>query len=153
MKKVFHFEDKGEDESFKRGLVASSFDLLHAGHCIMLKDAKSKCDHLIVALQTDPSIDRPEKNEPVQSMEERFIVLNSNKYVDEIIFYSTEAELRDLIELIKPDIRILGSDWKGKDYTGEGLIPEVYFHDRNHGYSTSELRERISTTETDKNER
>tara|TARA_R100000808_G_C2119193_1_gene130900 strand:+ start:128 stop:577 length:450 start_codon:yes stop_codon:yes gene_type:complete len=137
----------GDEIGPKRGFVASSFDLLHAGHCIMLEDAKSKCDYLIAALQTDPTIDRPEKNKPIQSLDERYIVLNSNKNVDEIILYKTEEELYEIIQLLEPDVRILGSDWENKNFTGKGLIKEVYFHDRSHGYSTSELRNRIYKAE------
>ena len=100
----------------KIGFVASSFDLLHAGHMLMLKDARSKCTHLIAALQTDPATDRPEKNRPVQSLEERRIVLEGNRYIDEILIYHTEEDLKSLLIKIKPDIRILGSDWRDKDY-------------------------------------
>ncbi len=149
--KTYRMIDEEEPET--KGFVASSFDLLHAGHCVMLKDAKSKCDYLIAALQTDPTIDRPKKNKPIQSLEERFTVLDSNKYIDEIILYDTEKELYDMIELIQPDVRILGSDWKDKEYTGKGLPPEIYFHERDHGYSTSELRKRIFNAEAKKSEK
>ena len=90
------------------GFTCSCFDLLHAGHILMLKDAKEQCDYLIVGLQTDPTLDRPEKNKPIQSLEERKIQLEAVKYVDEIRIYSTEAELRDMLCKIWPSVRILG---------------------------------------------
>ena len=123
--------------------MASCFDLLHAGHCLMLEDAKRQCDHLIAALQTDPTIDRPEKNKPVQSLQERTLQLKAVKYVDEIKSYETEDDLEILLKKIMPDVRILGSDWEGKEYTGSGIAHSVYFHPRNHDFSTSELKERI----------
>lgn len=128
----------------KIGFVASSFDLLHAGHCLMLKDAKSKCNWLVAALQEDPTIDRPEtKNKPIQSIDERLTVLESIKYVDEIFVYKTEADLDFKLSQIKPDVRILGSDWKDKEITGKEHCGSIYYHKRNHNYSTSELRKRI----------
>ena len=127
----------------KIGLVASCFDLLHAGHCIMLQDAKRVCDYLVVALQEDPSIDRPEKNKPIQSLLERKIQIEAIKYVDEVITYKKESDLELLIKRVKPDIRILGSDYIDKEYTGKDMDKEVYFHNRNHNWSTTELRERV----------
>lgn len=124
------------------GFVASCFDLLHAGHCLYLEEAKSVCDHLIAGLQEDPSIDRPNKNKPIQSLEERYIQLKSTRYIDEIIVYKTEKDLEDLLEKIKPDIRILGSDAKGKYITGEKHCKSLYFHNRNHQWSSSDLRKR-----------
>tara|TARA_R100001082_G_scaffold11542_1_gene6239 strand:- start:19 stop:420 length:402 start_codon:yes stop_codon:yes gene_type:complete len=128
----------------RTGFVASCFDLLHAGHCLMLEDAKQQCDYLIVALQVDPSVDRPEKNKPVQSLDERWIQLESIKYVDEVILYHTEIELEELLSDIKPDVRILGSDYIGKVVTGQKHSGEVYYHKRDHNWSTSELRARIN---------
>ena len=125
------------------GFTCSCFDLLHAGHLIMLKDAKSKCDKLIVGLQTDPTIDRKDKNKPIQSLEERKIQLEAVKYIDEIIVYETENDLRKLIFDLDPDIRILGSDWKGKPFTGYNLNIPIYFHERKHDYSTTNLRNKI----------
>ena len=127
----------------KIGITASCFDLLHAGHCLMLKDAKNQCDKLIVALQRDPSIDRPEKNKPIQSLEERRIQLEAVKYVDEIVLYDTEADLLDILNKIKPDIRVLGTDYINKDFTGKNLNIELFYHERNHSWSSSELRKRI----------
>ena len=127
----------------KVGFTCSCFDLLHAGHILMLRDAKSQCDKLIVGLQTDPTLDRPEKNKPIQSYEERYIQLEAVKYVDEIIKYETEEELYQLLKVLRPDIRILGSDYEGKYYTGEELNIPIYFHKRNqHNYSTTNLRKK-----------
>ena len=125
------------------GFTCSAFDLLHAGHILMLKDAKSHCDKLIVGLQTDPTIDRPEKNKPIQSFEERKIQLKAVKYINEIFEYTTEEELYKNLLFIKPDVRILGSDYKGKSFTGDDLDIEIYYHERNHNYSTTNLREKI----------
>jgi glycerol-3-phosphate cytidylyltransferase len=125
------------------GFTCSAFDLLHAGHILMLKDAKSHCDKLIVGLQTDPTIDRPEKNKPIQSFEERKIQLESVKYVNKIFTYDTEEELYKNLLFIKPDVRILGSDYIGKSFTGDDLDIEIYYHERNHNYSTTNLREKI----------
>ncbi len=125
------------------GFTCSAFDLLHAGHILMLKDAKKQCDYLIAGLQTDPSIDRKEKNKPIQSLEERKIQLQAVKYIDEIIIYSSEKELYDLIKKINPDVRILGSDYLGKDFTGKDLDIPIYYHKRDHDYSSSNLKKNI----------
>lgn len=129
------------------GFTASCFDLLHAGHILMLKEAKSVCDRLIVGLQTDPSIDRPEKRRPVQSLVERQIQLQAVKYVDEIVVYETENDLLNLLRTLKIDVRIVGEDYIGQDFTGKDYcknydIP-VYYNSRNHLYSTTELVDRI----------
>ncbi len=111
----------------------------------MLKDAKTKCDYLIVGLQIDPTIDRPKtKNKPIQSLTERKIMLEGIKYVNEVIIYNTENELYELLKKIKPDIRILGSDYLNKNFTGNDLDIKIYYHDRNHNYSTSNLRKKIN---------
>ena len=125
------------------GFTCSCFDLLHAGHILMLRDAKRHCDELIVGLQTDPTIDRPEKNKPIQSLEERLIQLEAVRYVDEIFTYDTEEELYKKLLFINPDVRILGSDYKGKSFTGDDLDIEIHYHERNHNYSTTNLREKI----------
>ena len=122
----------------KIGFVASCFDLLHAGHCLMLKDSKEQCDWLVAALQDNPSIDKP-----VQTLEERKIQLESIRYVDEIALYNTEEDLIKVLELIKPHIRILGSDYENKDFTGKELKIPIYYHLRDHEWSTSSLREKI----------
>tara|TARA_Y100000593_G_scaffold85706_1_gene163153 strand:- start:169 stop:597 length:429 start_codon:yes stop_codon:yes gene_type:complete len=128
----------------KTGFTCSCFDLLHAGHILMLKDAKEQCDKLIVGLQTDPTLDRPEKNKPIQSFEERKIQLEAVKYVDEIIEYETEEELYQLLKILRPDIRILGSDYEdGRYYTGIELNIPIHFHQRNHNYSSTNLRKKV----------
>ena len=125
------------------GFTCSCFDLLHAGHIIMLQYAKARCDKLIVGLQSDPTIDRPKKNKPIQSLEERRIQLEAVRYVDEIFTYDTEEELYKKLLDINPDVRILGSDYIGKSFTGDDLDIKIYYHDRNHNYSTTNLREKI----------
>jgi glycerol-3-phosphate cytidylyltransferase len=125
------------------GFTCSCFDLLHAGHIIMLQYAKFRCDKLMVGLQIDPTIDRPEKNKPIQSLEERRIQLEAVKYVDEVFTYSTEKDLYKNLLDIKPDVRILGSDYIGKSFTGDDLDIKIYYHDRNHNYSTTNLRKKI----------
>jgi glycerol-3-phosphate cytidylyltransferase len=125
------------------GFTCGAFDLLHAGHVVMLKQAKENCDHLIVGLQTDPSIDRQEKNQPVQSVYERFVQLNAVKYVDEVIPYDTEQSLLDLLESTPIDVRFVGEDYKDKHFTGEELPIKVFYTNRKHSFSTSSLRDRI----------
>lgn len=127
----------------KIGFTCSTFDLFHAGHVLMLKEAKELCDYLIVGLQVDPSVDRPEKNSPVQTVFERFTQLSGCKYVDEIIPYSTEEDLLNILSSVKIDVRILGEEYKDKDFTGKDLPIPVYFNSRKHNFSTSELRERV----------
>ena len=127
----------------KIGFTCSCFDLLHTGHILMLKDAKKQCDKLIVGLQTDPTLDRPEKNKPIQSYEERYIQLEAIKYVDKIIKYTTEKDLYKKLLEINPDIRILGSDYINKSFTGDDLNIPIYYHNRNHDYSSTNLRGKI----------
>ena len=129
-------------------LTASTFDLLHAGHIQMLREAKSKCDYLICALQTDPTIDRPkEKNKPVQSIVGRYIQLSAVKYVDEILPYSTEQDLEDILEAFDLQVRILGVEYRDKDFTGRDICKrrgiDLYFNTRDHRFSTTELRKRV----------
>ena len=130
-------------KEIKIGFTCSCFDLLHAGHILMLKDAKEQCDKLIIGLQTDPTLDRPEKNKPIQSQKERYIQLEAVKYVDEIFTYDTEEDLYKKLLDIKPDVRILGSDYIGKSFTGDDLDIKIYYHDRSHNYSSTNLRQRI----------
>ena len=129
------------------GFTCSTFDLLHAGHVQMLRDAKQHCDYLLVGLQIDPSLDRPEKNKPVQSIVERYTQLKGIKYVDEIIPYGTEEDLLDLMELYTIDVRILGEEYRLKDFTGKDECRnrgiELYFNKRDHRFSSSDLRERV----------
>lgn len=128
----------------KIGFTCSCFDLLHAGHILMLKDAKKQCDYLIVGLQTDPTLDRPKKkNKPIQSLEERRIQLEAVKYINEIIIYNSESDLYKLLKKVNPNVRILGNDYKNKQFTGDDLDIKIYFHKRNHNYSSSNLRKKI----------
>jgi glycerol-3-phosphate cytidylyltransferase len=128
---------------YKAGLIAGSFDLIHAGYIRMFKDAKNVCDKLIVALQGDPTIDRPFKCKPVQTLEERIEVMNSIRFIDEIVTYNTEAELLELLKNTRHDVRILGTDYIDKKYTGDGLGTPVHWHERNHNISTTSLKEAI----------
>jgi glycerol-3-phosphate cytidylyltransferase len=125
------------------GFTCSCFDLFHAGHILMLKEARQHCDYLIVGLQTDPTIDRPQKNKPIQSVFERFVQLEACKYVDEIVVYATEKDLLDILLSYPIDIRIIGDEYQHKDYTGKDLPIEVYYNTRKHTFSTTELRGRI----------
>ena len=128
----------------KTGFTCSCFDLFHAGHIMMLKEAKAKCDYLIVGLQTDPTIDRPEKNKPIQSVVERFIQLESCKYVDEVVVYATEKDLLDILHSYPINIRVVGEEYRDKDFTGKDLEHiEMYYNSRKHSFSTTELRGRV----------
>lgn len=133
------------------GFTCSTFDLLHAGHILMLKEAASVCDYLIVGIQTDPTIDRPQKNKPIQSLDERLIQLEAVKYVDSIFVYTTEDELLELITNLDIDTRIVGADYLGKDFTGKQYCEDngiaIYYNSRDHNYSTTELRERVARHE------
>tara|TARA_B100001057_G_C22731865_1_gene904137 strand:- start:411 stop:1010 length:600 start_codon:yes stop_codon:yes gene_type:complete len=130
----------------KRGFTAGCFDLLHAGHCMMLKEARGACDHLTVFLQTDPSIDRPEtKESPTQSLPERLVQLQAIRWVDDVKIYQTEQELVEWLTLENYDIRIIGADYKDKSFTGDDLPIEVVYNSRDHKFSTSELRNRVRT--------
>ena len=133
-----------------KGFTCGAFDLLHTGHALMLKECKEYCDYLIVGLQRDPSVDRPDKNKPVQSYKERDIMIKSIKWVDEVVYYDTELDLYDLLSAADIDVRIIGSDWKGKTFTGHDLPIKVVFNSRGHGYSTSSLRSRVYHAEVTK---
>ena len=137
------------------GFTCSTFDLFHAGHIIMLKEAKAQCDYLIVGLQTDPTIDRPkEKNKPVQSIFERYVQLQACKYIDEIVVYATEKDLVDILLSYPIDVRILGDEYEHKQFTGrqecisKGI--KFYFNKREHTFSTTELRQRVIDAEAEK---
>ena len=128
----------------KIGFTCSTFDLFHAGHIMMLKEARRQCEHLIVGLQSDPTIDRPDtKNKPVQSMFERFVQLDACKYVDEVIPYSTEKELLDILLSYPISVRIIGEEYEDKEFTGKQLPIEIYYNKRRHSFSTTELRQRV----------
>ena len=132
----------------KIGFNCSSFDLFHAGHVTMLKMEKQLCDYLIVALQVDPTVDRPGiKNKPIQSIYERFVQLQACKYVDEILVYSTEYDLLQLLMTQKIDIRFLSEEYLNRDFTGKQYCIqngiELHYHKREHDYSSTELRNRV----------
>lgn len=129
------------------GFTCSTFDLLHTGHILMLEEAKAQCDYLVCGLQIDPTVDRPEKNKPIQSLYERFIQLNAVKYVDAIIPYTTEEELLTILQTEGIDIRILGDEYQTKVFTGCNLDMDYYFNKRTHNYSTTELRRRVAMAE------
>ena len=135
----------------KIGFTCSTFDLFHAGHIMMLREAKEQCDFLIVGLQTDPTIDRPGKNKPVQTVFERYIQLKACKFVDEVVVYATEKELRDILLSYPIDIRILGEEYRDKEFTGYDISMEYYFNERKHSFSTTELRQRVVDAESKKN--
>jgi len=139
----------------KIGFTASTFDLLHAGHVQMLRDAKDHCDYLICGLQVDPSFDRAEKNKPIQTLVERYTQLAAVKYVDEIIPYQTEEDLQDILTLYTIDVRILGEEYRDKDFTGRDICRardiQLYFNKRDHRFSSSDLRRRVSGGENNGN--
>jgi len=125
------------------GFTASTFDLFHAGHVVMLQEAKSLCNYLVVGLLVDPTADRPgTKNKPIQSVFERYIQIAACQYVDEVIPFETEKDLEDMILTINPDIRIVGDEYKDKDHTGKGLCT-IHYNKRRHSFSTTELRDRV----------
>jgi glycerol-3-phosphate cytidylyltransferase len=134
------------------GFTASTFDLLHAGHVAMLREAKEQCDYLICGLQVDPSVDRAEKNKPIQTLVERYIQLSGIKYVDEIVCYQTEEDLKDILELYDINIKIMGEEYRNKDFTGKDICKrrgiQLYFNKRDHRFSSSDLRRRVAESET-----
>lgn len=134
----------------KVGFTCSAFDLLHAGHVQMLREAKNQCDYLLVGLHIDPSIDRKNKNKPIQSIVERYIQLKSISYVDEIVPYHTESDLEDILSIFNIDIKIMGEEYRDKDFTGKEICKKrdinLYFNNRQHRFSTSDLRKRINET-------
>lgn len=138
----------------KVGFTAGAFDLCHAGHMLMFEEAREQCQYLIVGLHSDPALDRPTKNRPVMSLKERMIILKGIKYIDEIVTYDTEADLLQLLteNTLGIDVRVLGVEYKDKEYTGRGLPLPVYYNTRDHGFSTTELRERVYEAEKAKRE-
>ena len=135
----------------KIGITFSAFDLLHAGHIKMLEDAKKHCDYLIVGLQTDPTLDRPEKNKPTQTVVERYIQLKGCKFVDEIVPYASEEDLEDILRSFNIDVRILGIEYQDKNFTGRQYCEEkgieLYFNSRDHRFSSSGLRKVVAEKE------
>ena len=128
----------------KIGITFSAFDLFHTGHVLMLQEAKTQCDWLIACIQTDPTISRPHKNKPLQTIFERFIQVRGCKYVDEVLVYATEDELELILKSTHYDVRIIGEEYKDKPFTGKQLSEgKLYYNKRQHGFSTTELRDRI----------
>ena len=150
---IFNHIRRLKDEGKKVGITFSTFDLFHAGHIAMLAEARNHCDYLIAGLQTDPTIDRPgTKNPPVQSIVERQIQLAACRYVDEIVVYSTEQDLRDLLLILPVDVRVLGIEYQGTNFSGQAECEkrdiDIIFNARDHSFSSSELRQRVSTAES-----
>jgi len=152
---IFNHVKKLKAEGKKIGITFSTFDMLHAGHIAMLSEAKNHCDYLICGLQTDPTIDRPDtKNRPIQSIVERQIQLSACRYVDEVVVYQTEQDLVDLLLILPLDVRILGVEYEGKNFSGQGECYdrgiEIVFNGRDHSFSSSSLRKRVVAAETEK---
>lgn len=134
------------------GFTCSAFDLLHAGHIVMLKEAKTKCDYLIVGLQNDPTLDRESKNKPIQSIVERQIQLKGCRYVDEVWVYNSERDLEDLLLTLPINVRILGVEYENQEFTGREICHkrniDLYFNSRDHSFSSTLLRKRVSAAES-----
>jgi glycerol-3-phosphate cytidylyltransferase len=149
---IFNKIKQLKEDGLKVGIVFSSFDLFHAGHVAMLAEAKNHCDYLIAALQTDPTIDRPDtKNPPIQSIVERQIQVSTNRNVDEVVVYQTEKDLEDLLLILPVDVRILGVEYADKDFTGKDICKsrgiEIVYNGRDHSFSSSSLRKRVAEAE------
>lgn len=151
---IFNKIKELKKQGLKIGITFSQFDMLHAGHIAMLSEAKNHCDYLIAGLQNNAKWDRPEKNEPVQSIVERQIQLSATKYVDEIVIYNTEKDLEDLLLILPVDVRILGVEYKEKAFTGKEICQqrgiELVFNGRDHSFSSSSLRKRVVEAESKK---
>ena len=149
---IFNKVRELKDAGMKIGMTFSQFDMLHAGHIAMLSEARNHCDYLIAGLQNNAKWDRPEKNEPIQSIVERQIQLAATRYVDEIVVYNTEKDLEDLLLILPIDVRILGVEYKDKDFTGYGICQqrniELVFNGRDHSFSSSSLRKRVVEAES-----
>jgi glycerol-3-phosphate cytidylyltransferase len=129
---------------YKTGIVCGAFDVIHPGYIRMFEDAKSICENLVVLLQVDPTIDRPEKAKPLQSIEDREYILRSIKYVDDILVYTTEEDLYNILKKDFYDVRIMGTDYLGKIFTGSDLNRKIYWHDRSHQYSATKFKKNIA---------
>lgn len=154
---IFNKIKELKDKGLKIGITFSQFDLLHAGHIAMLSEAKNHCDYLIAGLQNNASWDRPEKNEPIQSIVERQITLSACRFIDEIIVYNTEKDLEDILLTLPVDVRILGVEYMEKDFTGRAICKqrniELVYNSRDHSFSSSSLRKRVVEAEMNKNNR
>lgn len=147
---MFEITEKLKKDGKKIGFTCSTFDLLHAGHVAMLAEAKANCDYLVVGLLTDPTISRPNtKNKPIQDIYQRFIQLQAIKYVDFIIPFDTEENILDIVNMIEPDIRFVGEEYKGTKHTGWDKCP-IYYNKRKHNFGSSQLREKIYEQESKK---
>jgi glycerol-3-phosphate cytidylyltransferase len=149
---IFNKIKQLKEDGLKVGITFSTFDLFHAGHVAMLAEAKNHCDYLIAALQTDPTIDRPDtKNPPIQSIVERQIQLSTNRNVDEVVIYQTEKDLEDLLLILPVDVRILGVEYADKEFTGKAICMkrgiEIVYNGRDHSFSSSSLRKRVAEAE------
>jgi glycerol-3-phosphate cytidylyltransferase len=152
---IFNKIKQLKTEEKKIGIVFSTFDLLHAGHIAMLAEVKNHCDYLIAGLQTDPTIDRPDtKNKPIQSIVERQITVSATRYVDEIVVYQSEDDLCDILLTLPIDVRILGVEYKDKEFTGKQICIdrgiEIVYNGRDHSFSSSSLRKRVAEAERNK---
>ena len=152
---IFNHIKELKSQGKKIGITFSTFDMLHAGHIAMLSEAKNHCDYLIAGLQTDPTIDRPDtKNRPVQSIVERQIQLAACRYVDEVVVYQTEQDLIDLLLILPVDVRILGVEYEDKEFSGKKECYqrdiEIVYNGRDHSFSSSSLRKRVTAAETEK---
>jgi glycerol-3-phosphate cytidylyltransferase len=152
---IFNKIKQLKEDGLKVGIVFSSFDLFHAGHVAMLAEAKNHCDYLIAALQTDPTIDRPDsKNPPIQTIVERQIQVSTNRNVDEVVVYQTEKDLEDLLLILPVDVRILGVEYANKEFTGKDICMkrgiEIVYNGRDHSFSSSSLRKRVAEAERNK---
>lgn len=152
---IFNKVKELKAKGLKIGITFSTFDLLHAGHIAMLAEVKNHCDYLIAAVQTDPTIDRPDtKNKPVQSIVERQIQVSACRFVDEIVVYQTEKDLEDILLTLPIDVRILGVEYKDKEFTGKQICLnrgiEIVYNGRDHSFSSSSLRKRVAEAERNK---
>lgn len=151
---IFNKVRELKDAGMKIGITFSQFDMLHAGHIAMLSEARNHCDYLIAGLQNNAKWDRPEKNEPIQSIVERQIQLAATRYVDEIVVYNTEKDLEDLLLILPIDVRILGVEYKDKEFTGKAICLqrgiEIVYNGRDHSFSSSSLRKRVAEAESKK---
>lgn len=152
---IFNHIKQLKEQGKRIGITFSTFDLFHSGHVAMLTDAKNHCDYLIAGLQTDPTIDRPDtKNKPVQSIVERQIQLAACRYVDEVVVYQTEQDLVDLLLILPVDVRVLGIEYEGKQFTGDEACwkrgIDIVFNSRDHSFSSSSLRKRVAAAESHK---
>jgi glycerol-3-phosphate cytidylyltransferase len=151
---IFNKVKELKDKGLKIGITFSQFDMLHAGHIAMLSEAKNHCDYLIAGLQNNAKWDRPEKNEPIQSIVERQIQLSATRFVDEIVVYNTEKDLEDILLTLPVDVRILGVEYKDKDFTGKNICNsrgiEIVYNGRDHSFSSSSLRKRVAEAESKK---